>query len=179
MKSLNWLWIGSVAVALVVGFFFGRSRSDVVKEVKYVKGKTITKEVEKDKLVPYDVYIPVPGEEKWITKLDTLRVPGQPVRITEKVDTNAILHDYIKENRYNITLFDNDTIGKMSAKPVVQNNKIKSFGYDFIPIQKETVIERKRTLTPFITADYGTLGQGSAGGGIYIKNVGVGAPYLY
>lgn len=174
----NWYWLLSIVVFAIIGFFVGRSHSDVIKEVKYVKGKTITKEVEKDKLVPYDVYIPGATEVKWKTKFDTVLLPGQQVKVFGKIDTNAILHDYIKENRYNITLFDNDTIGKMSAKPVVQYNKIKSFGYDFTPIQKETVIERKRNITPFGGVGFNTFQHGNIEAGVFIKNIGVSGQYI-
>lgn len=174
MTNLKKYWWVIPIIALVIGFFLGRWQTEPKITVKYVKGETITNTVFVDK--PYAVEIP--AKPVLPMKPDTIRIPGKPEYITMKVDTAQIIADYIKENKYNPVLFDNNTQGKLVVDIAVQYNKLSGLGYTFTPMEKQTTIIKQRLFTPFLAVSYNTLGYGGVGGGIYYYNVGIGLKYL-
>lgn len=179
-KYWLWIWITSLILSFIGGFFLGRSKSGIIKEVKYIKGKTIRDTISTEKLVPYEVNtpknpdLPVKRDTIFSSSKDKIVIDT----IVESVDTSAIIDRYVKENKYSTVLFDTDTLGKLTVNSTVQYNQLKGLGWKFDPMQKETVIERKRNFTPFVMGSYNTFNQAAAGVGFYIKNVGVGAKYI-
>jgi len=61
---------------------------------------------------------------------------------------------------------------------VVQYNEMQKLGYEFTPIIKKTTVEKRRILTPFVSASYNSFGQFGAGAGIYYYDVGISAKYV-
>lgn len=161
-------------ITLVIGFFIGRGNTTTKEVIKYVKGKTITKEVKVN--VPVNVYIP--AKPTLPTKPDTIWKDGKPIYIALKVDTAKIISEYINRKTYNPILFDDKENGKLSLGLVVQYNKLDSIGYEFTSIHKETTITKERVFTPFINASYNSFGYIGVGGGMYYRNIGVGAKYI-
>ena len=174
MKLLNWKYILIAIVMLDVGFFIGRLNTDTVESIKYVKGDTIHDSIE----VPEPYEVKVTAKPVLPTKPDTVRLRGGKEYITLKVDTAKIIAEYSAENLYNFNAFDNDTIGTMRIKQTLQYNKMKKFSYDFTPVKKVVIVERKRVLTPFVEASYNSLNCVGIGGGIYINDVGISAKYV-
>lgn len=143
-------------------------------KVEYVKGETVTNTVYVDK--PYAVEIP--AKPILPMKPDTIRIPGKLQYIASIVDTAAIIANYIKRNKYNPILFDNNTQGKLQLDLAVQYNKLDSLGYTFTPMEKQTTIIKQKVFTPFVSTSYNTFGYFGAGGGVYYHNLGAGVKYL-
>lgn len=174
MTTLKKYWWVIPILALVIGFFIGRWQTEPKITVKYVKGETVTNTVYVDK--PYEVI--VPAKPVLPMKPDTIRIPGKPEFVFLKVDTAAIIADYIKLNKYSRILFDNSTVGKLIVGAEVQYNKLNKLDYSFTPMEKQTTIIKQRLFTPFIAVSYNTFGYGGIGGGVYYYNVGIGLKYL-
>ena len=174
MKLLNWKCILIAIVMLAVGFFAGRWNTDTIESVKYVKGDTIHDSIE----VPEPYEVKVIDNPVLPTKPDTVTLEGGKEYITLKVDTAKIIAEYVAEVSYNIPIFNNDTLGVLTADLKVQYNKLKNFSYDLTPVKKVVTVERKRVLTPFVEASYNSLNCVGIGGGIYINDVGVSAKYV-
>lgn len=176
MKKQTYFYIGIAILFLVIGFFVGRSGSEIVTKVEYVKGEAIRDTIYAGKLIPYEVK--TPDKPILPMKIDTIRIPGKPDIQYMKVDTAQIIADYIKENSYTNVLFDDKTKGKLTVATKVQYNKLKRLGFEFIPIEKVVTKENIRVITPFIQGSYNTIGYVGVGGGFYYHNVGVGYKYL-
>src|SRR5678815_5514978 len=93
--------------------------------------------------------------------------------ISEKVDTSAIIHDYILMRTYEFNLFNSPTLGKFDVKQKIGYNKLLSFDYTFTPMSKQITQYREPLFTPFVTAGYSTNQSVLLGGGFYYKNIGI------
>jgi len=170
MKTIYLIIIG--VVTLTAGFFIGRATTTSSIVTKYIKGETVTNSVNVP--TPYNVYIPtVPLLP---TRTDTIKVNTKEY-IVIKVDTAKIIANYILRKRYTTPMFD-DNNGKLIVSSVVQYNSLDSLGYSFTPITKEVTIIKSKIFTPFINVAWNSFKFYSAGGGIYIGNIGVGAKFM-
>ena len=159
-------------IALVIGFFIGRSNTPTKEVIKYVKGETVYDSIQ----IPYPVSVIVPTKPVLPVKPDTIIIDSVEYKFL-KVDTSAIIVEYISRKIYRPILFDNKD-GKIVLNLAVQYNKLDGIGYEFTPIHKETTKIIERTFTPFINVSYNSFGYIGAGGGVYYKNIGVGARYI-
>lgn len=169
------IFISLIALVIaLIGFFAGRAT--VEKEIKYVKGKTITDTIYQEQLVPYEAVIP---KKPFLPlKPDTQYVDTYKTIIKEivmKVDTSKIIANYITLNKYKKELFNDDN-GSLYIEAQVQYNELRKVGYTFTPIQREVV--RKRIIEPFISTSYNSFKFVEAGGGVFINNFGVEAKYV-
>ena len=169
------IFISLIALVIaLIGFFAGRAT--VEKEIKYVKGKTITDTIYQEQLVPYEAVIP---KKPFLPlKPDTQYVDTGKTIIKEivmKVDTSKIIANYITLNKYKKELFNDDN-GSLYIEAQVQYNELRKVGYTFTPIQREVV--RKRIIEPFISTSYNSFKFVEAGGGVFINNFGVEAKYV-
>lgn len=145
-----------ILLALIVGFFIGRSTIDNKTDIKYVKGETV---------------------RDWFPILTPFKVsiPSDPIykykENTAIVDTAAIIEDWITKRDYKQTLFDNNN-GKLDIDFSVQYNKPFDLRYSYIPIKKVNTIYKVKTWQPFVSASYSTLNYVSVGGGIFYHNLG-------
>lgn len=163
-------------ILIILSFFVGRCTTEVTPKITYVKGDTVHDSIPYEKLVPYIVEIP--AKPQLPMKPDTIRIPGKPDIQYMKVDTAAIIADYVKKNSYTNTLFDNKTEGKLIVATTVQYNKLIDLGYTFTPMYKEITTQKKRVITPFLSTSYNTLGYFGGGGGLYYHNIGIGVKYI-
>lgn len=113
--------------------------------------------------------------ELWPRYTDTTFVPT-------KVDTMAILYDWVKIRDYDETLFDIDTLGKCDIHLQIQHNRLQELDYSYIPIQKEiiTTIKKVNNFEPFIS--FGVISNPSIMGevGCYFKqHYGIAGIYEY
>lgn len=144
-----------ILLALIIGFFIGRSSINAKTDIKYVKGETV---------------------RDWFPILTPFKVstPSDPIykykENTAIVDTAAIINDWITKRDYKQTLFDNNN-GKLDIDFSVQYNKPFDFGYSFTPIYKQ-LPPREKVWQPFASASYSTLNYVSVGGGIFYHNLG-------
>ncbi|MBO9592729.1 MAG: hypothetical protein J7599_07445 [Niabella sp.] len=182
----NWYWFAAIILAGAICFFIGRANTVTITKTEYVTGKTITDSIPGSdpvkSTIPVNPKLPTKPDTVWM-KGKPYPVPGrdsivyQPYDVVQKVDTGKIIQEYITQNEYSNTLFD-DNNGKLTVASKVQYNKLQRLDYAFTPVQKVVTKERKRTFTPFLTGSYNTFNQAAAGGGIYIKNIGIGAKYV-
>ena len=164
----KYLKIAIVIVAFVVGFFLGRKTIDVEEKIEYVKGETIRDTT----VINEPTFVEISSKPKYIYKYDTTFVDD--IRyISEKVDTSAIIQDYIAARTYELNVFNSPTLGKFDVKQQIGYNKLLSFDYNFTPITKQVTQFREPLFTPFVTGGYSTNKSLIMGGGIYIKNLGI------
>lgn len=193
MNERNWWKIAVIAIAALTlfwgGFYLGRSRDPEV----------ITKEVVKYvELPPIHDSIPYPKPYKVVEPVDSMNIimeakmsgllaelfPNEgkdTVYVTEK-DTTAALRDWATERLYSETLFDSDTLGRFSFDAMVKYNRLASFDYTFIPVQKqtETTIKTTRKFLPYLGAGIATDGALMGQGGMFFhQDAGFAVQYRY
>ena len=193
MIEKNWWKIAVIIIAALAlfwgGFYIGRQRDPEVitkTEIKYVELPPIHDSIPKP--VPYKVVEPVDSmniimEAKMSGLLAEL-FPNEgkdTVYVTEK-DTTAALRDWATERRYKETLFDSDTLGRFSFDAMVKYNRLASFDYTFIPVQKqtETTIKTTRKFLPYLGAGIATDGALIGQGGMFFhQDAGFAVQYRY
>lgn len=164
----SYLKIAIVIVAFIVGFFLGRKTVDVEEKVTFVKGEAIHDTI----VISQPTFVEIPAKPEYIYKYDTIVVDNIQY-ISEKVDTSAIIQDYILMRTYDFNLFNSPTLGKFDVKQQIGYNKLLSFDYNFMPITKQVTQYREPVFTPFITMGYSTNQSVLLGGGFYYKNIGL------
>ena len=155
------------AICLCIGFLFGRSMSEVVTKVEYVREPAIsgliTNLTPVKEIRPTNPALPM--------KRDTIYI-NNTIYITEKVDSAAIIADYELKRTYEMSFFDNH-LGKLDVSYNVQYNKSDSVRWEFIPIRTVQTVITERVWRPFASISYSTTGYIGAGGGLYYKKIGV------
>ena len=131
----------SIALGGILGYFIGKGRVKTVtvieKEVKYFPGKRIVGTI-KD-LTPIKVVIPsIPD---LLVYTDTIVVDS--IVYVQKVDSFAVLREFLTRRYYQETIFDIDTVGKCEISFEVYKNRANNLNYEFIPIYKEIKESRK------------------------------------
>jgi hypothetical protein len=164
----SYLKIAIVIVAFVVGFFLGRKTIDVEEKVTFVKGETIHDTI----VINEPAFVEIPSKPKYIYKYDTIVVDNIQY-ISGKVDTSAIIQDYILMRTYEFKVFNSDTLGKFDVKQKIGYNKLLSFDYTFTPITKQVTRFREPVFTPFVTVGYSTNRTVLGGLGAYYRRLGV------
>ena len=170
MKS--YLKIAIVVVAFVIGFFLGRKTIDVKEKITFVKGETIRDTI----VINEPTFVEIPAKPKYIYKYDTI-VVNNIQYISEKVDTSAIIQDYILMRTYEFNVFNSPTLGKFDVKQQIGYNKLLSFDYTFTPITKQVTQFREPVFTPFVTMGYSSNNTVSVGLGGYYRHLGI--EYLF
>ncbi len=164
----SYLKIAIVIVAFVVGFFLGRKTVDVEEKIEYVKGETIDDTI----VINEPTFVEIPAKPKYIYKYDTIVVDNIQY-ISEKVDTSAIIQDYILMRTYDFNVFNSDTLGKFDIRQQIGYNKLLSFDYGFTPITKQVTQYRAPVFTPFVSMGYSTNSTVLGGLGAYYRCLGV------
>ena len=164
----SYLKIAIVVVAFIVGFFLGRKTIDVEEKVTFVKGETIHDTI----VINEPTFVEIPAKPKYIYKYDTIVVDNIQY-ISEKIDTSAIIQDYILMRTYEYNVFNSPTLGKFDVKQQIGYNKLLSFDYTFTPMTKQITRNRERLFTPFVSMGYSTNQTVLLGGGFYYKNIGL------
>lgn len=164
----SYLKIAIIVVAFVAGFFLGRKTINVEEKVTFVKGETIHDTI----VISQPTFVEIPAEPQYIYKYDTIVVDNIQY-ISEKVDTSAIIQDYILMRTYEYNVFNSPTLGKFDVKQQIGYNKLLSFDYTFTPITKQVTQYREPVFTPFVTGGYSTNQTVLLGGGFYYKNIGL------
>lgn len=188
----NWWKIAVIIIAALAlfwgGFYIGRQRDPevIVKEkVKYVELPPIHDSIPYPK--PYKVVEPVDSlniimEAKLSGLLAELFPERKDTVFVTKADTAAVVKDWATERLYSETLFDSDTLGKFTFDAAVKYNRLASFDYTFVPVQKqtETIIKTTRKFLPYMGAGVdsgmGVLGQG---GIFFHQDAGFAVQYRY
>ena len=163
-----YLKIAIVIVAFIVGFFLGRKTIDVEEKVTFVKGETIHDTI----VINEPTFVEIPAKPKYIYKYDTIVVDNIQY-ISEKVDTSAIIQDYILMRTHEYNVFNSPTLGKFDVKQKIGYNKLLSFDYTFTPITKQVTQFREPLFTPFVTMGYSSNRTVLGGLGAYYKRLGV------
>jgi len=173
MKKTESIWaaitsvISLIAVGLIFGFLFARSTVDTEEVIRYIKDDpvtgTVTGLIPAKETVLDDPVLPL--------RLDTVYMDWF-VYVDVKVDTAAIINDYIASREYTPVLFDSPQMGKLSLSATVQYNKLSEISYEFVPIYKEVTKHKVKTVQPFVSGNYSTLGTVGLGGGFFYKDFG-------
>ena len=163
-----YLKIAIIIVAFVVGLSLGRKTIDVEEKVTFVKGETIRDTI----VINEPTFVEIPAKPKYIYKYDTIVVDNIQY-MSEKVDTSAIIQDYILTRTYEFNVFNSDTLGKVDVKQQVGQNKLLSFDYTFTPVTKQITQFREPMFIPFVTMGYSTNSTVLGGLGAYYRRLGV------
>lgn len=154
----TYLIIIFLVVSFAVGFWL---RGLKTEEVKYVTLPAVSG------TVPIDT--PKTTTPHEISSLPIIYWKHDTIAVIP--DTAKIIEEFLKEKKYDLTLFDDKEKGKLEVKPTVQFNGLSSLDYTYTPIQK--VIEKKRKFEPFVSASYSTLDVMGVGGGFFYDNFGL------
>lgn len=191
-NKTNWWKIAVIAIAAIalfgLGFYIGRQREPEVitkTEIKYVELPPIHDSIPKP--VPYKVIEPVDSlniimQAKMSGLLAELFPIEKDTVYVTKADTSAVLKDWATERLYSETLFDSDTLGRFSFNAAVRYNRLASFDYTFVPIQKqtETTIRTTRKFLPYAGAGLDTRGAILGQGGMFFRqDAGFAVQYRY
>ena len=163
-----YLKIVIVVVAFAVGFFLGRKTIDVKERIEYVKGETVRDTV----VIKEPTFVEIPAKPEYIYKYDTIVVDNIQY-VSEKVDTSAIIQDYILTRTYKFNVFNSDTLGRFDVKQQIGYNKLLSFDYTFTPVARQITQFREPVFTPFISMGYSTNSTVFGGVGAYYRRLGV------
>lgn len=147
-----WKNVFLIIILLSIGFLIGRKTVKYETKVKYVEGKEIHDTI--TNLVPCIIEVPVEPEEEYI-------------------DTAKIIEDYFSKKVYSKTIFDNDTIGKMTINTIVKNNELKTLDYQFVPVYRQVTNYRTKKYMPFVTTSVNSLGVIGTGVGAYKNGYGI------
>lgn len=177
MKTKSIIIICAVALILggVTGFFAGRGQQ-VYKETHTIEYR------ESD---PIKINIPWPYPVKEITTtIRETQLPGKTEYkhdTISRVDTLAIVKDYLLQRTYSHTFFNSKEKGKLVVNSIIQYNKQQDLAIDYTPVQEIVTNTKviKPTFTPFVSAGFNSFNQASAGGGMYYHNLGIEANYIY
>jgi len=153
-------------ICLCVGFLLGRSMSEVVTKIEYIREPAVSGVVHN--------IVPVREERPESSALPMVRdtVYVDRVRyILERVDTAAIIAEYELRRTYELPVFDNQ-YGKLDLTLNTQYNRLDSVSYTFIPIRTVQTVMVERKWHPFVAASYSTVGYVGIGGGIFYNNIG-------
>ena len=165
-------WIVVVLIALAIGFFIGSQAVGTKDIVKYVKTETVRDTVS----VPDPYYVGIPKYVTLPARRDTVWLDSM-IYVRESVDSVALVRDYSMLKKYRIKLFDTPEDGSVVVFPELQYNSLVRMEYERTPVQKEITKMIEPIIVPFASASYNTFGIIGAGGGLFIKNVGI--EYLY
>ena len=188
----GWKIFDSVILSLIllgggiaIGWFIKPEREVVKKETVYLPGDTVR--TEKEKLVPYEVVVPVDT----VDFLKTIVASGlygelfpekRDTVILEKEDSAAIMKDWMARRRYSETLFQSDTLGTCSVQLDVQYNRLYDLQCTYVPKTKVTtdVVTLKKKFSPFVgvgmTSSPSVVGQIGA---FFNEKYGVSFQYQY
>lgn len=115
-----------IAVCLIIAplaYHIGKSQGSVT-----MPGKTITLPVPE----PIEIFVPDIIDADLPKFNDTLISQGI-INVVPKVDTAAIIRDYIARKTYEPTLYDNMEHGKLKLSLDVQYNTLTRLDYSYIP----------------------------------------------
>ena len=164
-----WKIVGIViacALLLLCGIYIGKKMVPVktITKTVYVEGTPIHDTIDN----PVPVYIETP--------IDTANLIAQCVRdgifselfpekqhtdtiVLFKEDTTKIMADWATRREYNETLFDIDTVGKLTINTYTQYNRLGDIEYNFVPMYKQvtTEIYNVRKFSPYIGVGLSTF----------------------
>lgn len=193
-SSFNWWKIAVIAIVAAflfgLGFYLGRKKDpDVIikTEVKYVELPPIRDSIPYP--VPYEVIKPIDTaniikaviRDGLYSELFPEKIVSDTIYIT-KEDTATIIKDWATERRYQETLFDSDTLGRLSVDATIKYNRMSNLGYIFTPIQKqtETTVRTTRKFLPYLGAGFDTNSAIIGQGGMFIhQDAGFALQYRY
>lgn len=160
-------------ICLVIGFIVGRKTVDTETKVEYIKLGPVSGSISNNQLEPVKEEIPL--NPHLPLRIDTVyndSVRTEIKYMVQKVDTAAIIADYILKKSYNVTAFDSKELGTLKLFPTIQYNRLSGLDYEFTPIQKQVTIYREKVWQPFISGSYSTFDYIGLGGGVFYHHLG-------
>ncbi len=192
MNKKTIIVIISIILSLVAGFFIGRKTIKLPepKPPVYIPGDTVYQEIK----VPYPVEIKTPVDTSNLIAYcvrnglftELFPVKDSIIYINPQTKDDSlkiymvIASDWVKERRYQQSLFNVDTLGTCDIDLTVSNNKLQTLNYTYIPVIKqiETVVEYKKKFSPFVGAGFTTIPAIVGQAGIFFEDK-YGFSYLY
>ena len=166
ISKTAWQLIG-LALVFLGGFLIGRKTVDTEEVIRYIKDDpvfgTVSDLIPAKETVPDDPVLPLLRDSFYIDKF---------IYVAAKVDTAAIINDYIASREYTPVLFDSPQVGKLSLSATVQYNKLSDVSYEFEPVIKEVTRYKEKAWQPFVSGSYSTFGIAGIGGGTFYHKLG-------
>lgn len=135
MKAKHYINVLFCLLCLAAGVWIGRETiptKEELVELDPVSGMSEVPVPDREE-IPANPALPTKPDTVWMEKV---------AYVVQKIDTAAIIQDYIMKRSYNLTLFDNE-MGRLVISPVVQYNKLEPVLWSFTPIQKRIYREPK------------------------------------
>ena len=152
-----------LCTVFTAGFLIGRKTINTETKIEYVKLEPVSGSIGNNQLKP---------DKEEIPKNPVLPIKIDTVYFTAKVDTAAIIADYMLKRSYSILALNSKEIGTLKLFPTVQYNQLSAFDYEFTPVQKQSTIYMEKVWQPFLSGSYSTLGNIGLGAGIFYHNLG-------
>ncbi|MDR1370982.1 MAG: hypothetical protein LBJ72_12805 [Dysgonamonadaceae bacterium] len=162
-------------LCLVIGFFVGRKTVSYEEDVKYIQGEAIygsipASHLEVQEVIPENPVLPMKTDTTYIDRVEY---------IVQKVDTAAIIADYITLRDYAYVLLDSPTQGKLSLSTTVQYNKLSALNWEFSPVIREVTKSRIKVLQFYTGISYSTFNQTTVSGGLFYFDAALEFQYIY
>jgi hypothetical protein len=177
------VWILIIAIAaFAAGFLAGRKTIDTFQGVRLVKGELYHETVEipvPEETTPEKPNLPLKFDTVYIARSvhDTILL-HQPYYVTTKVDTAAIIAEYVTKRKYVMNILNQLDYGTLDLTATVQYNRLTNVSYDFTPTYKEVVIRKEKAFQVFSGLGYNTLGFFGLKAGVFYYDLGVEAEAL-
>ena len=149
-----------VITLCAICFFWGRSTIDTTPTIEYIKGETVEGAINSGQFIPTKEEKPRIEHRYPIAPFDSAKYAQE------------VIADYELKRSYSLKAFDNETQGKLELFPTIQFNKLTGFDYSFTPIIQRETFYKERTIQPFGSISYSTLGNIGMGGGLFYHNLG-------
>ena len=162
-----------IILALFGGIFIGRKTVNTKTKIEYIKQEPVFGSIDDNQLVP--IKVEVPTLPYLPVRIDTVykdSIQTEIKYIVQRVDTAAIIADYILKRSYNITAFDSKELGTLKLFPTVQYNQLLGLDYEFTPVLKQMTIYKEKVWQPFLSGSYSTLNYINFGVGVFYHDLG-------
>jgi hypothetical protein len=169
----NVLMVFFLVVAAIAGFFVGRKTINTETKIEYIEQEPVSGSVVNNQLQP--VKEKTPTNPHLPVRVDTVysdSIRTEIKYIVQKVDTAAIIADYMIKRSYDITAFKTPELGELKLFPTIQYNQLTGLDYNFTPITKTITVYREKVWQQFLSGSYSTLGSVGIGGGTFYHNLG-------
>ena len=165
-----------IIIAIIAAFLAGLNFQSVEfrETIRYVQGETIRDSI----IVPAPYRVEIPKIVHLPMRPDTVFLENEIV-IVERVDTAQIIREFISIHHYAFNVFDIETVGRLDVRQSIQYNRLRSFDYEFTPIQREITRIIRPFLTPYISVSANTFSTLGIGGGVFVRNIGIEYQFLH
>lgn len=161
-------------VIFILGWLSSNAYKDQTKSISYTDGPLIADSIiiDSTNLVEEKKSKEIPIE--YITKIE---YKDKEIYKYLEVDTAKIIADYLVKRSYEIDLFDDSKLGKLTLYPEIEFNKLNKIRYSFIPKITTVTYDNKNSYLFMVDSYINTNSYVGIGGTLIKSNLGIGYSY--